>query len=104
MTRAIVIHAADNVATLIDPARPGDKCHLQGAVDSMISIVSDVPYGHKVAIRALQAGEPVMKYNKPIGIVTSDVAVGEHIHVHNMGSSRSGDLVQGGSGLVLKDK
>ena len=103
MIRAIVIHPADNVATLIDNATAGDPCRLQGAADGTISILTNVPYGHKVAIRALRAGEAVIKYNKPIGRLTSDVVAGSHVHVHNVGSSRSGDPAQAGSGLVLGD-
>ena len=104
MTRAVVIHPGDNVATLIDTAAAGDQCQLQGAADGRLSIVGDVPYGHKVAIRDLHAGEAVVKYNKPIGRLTSDVAAGAHVHVHNVGSSRSGELSQAGSGLVQEGK
>ena len=30
MPRAIVLHRADNVATLIDPGQEGESCRLQG--------------------------------------------------------------------------
>ena len=44
-----------------------------------------VPAGHKVAIRAYAAGEPVIRYGQIIGFATAAIAPGEHIHTHNMG-------------------
>lgn len=45
-----------------------------------------VPLGHKVALRALAAGEPVLKYGVPIGRTRHPVAAGDHVHVHNLAS------------------
>lgn len=44
-----------------------------------------IPPGHKVAVRAIQEGEPVFKYNQIIGFATRPIAPGEHVHVQNMG-------------------
>jgi altronate hydrolase len=43
-----------------------------------------VPTGHKVATRAIAAGEPVRKYDQIIGFASRDIAPGEHVHVHNL--------------------
>ena len=40
--------------------------------------------GHKYALRAIAAGENVVKYGMPIGHATCDIAPGEHVHVHNV--------------------
>ncbi|MGN0847718.1 MAG: UxaA family hydrolase [Kiritimatiellia bacterium] len=40
--------------------------------------------GHKYAIRAIAAGENVVKYGMPIGHATVDIPVGGHVHVHNV--------------------
>ena len=40
--------------------------------------------GHKYARRPIAAGENVIKYGMPIGHATCDIAVGEHVHVHNV--------------------
>ncbi|MFO1067673.1 MAG: altronate dehydratase family protein [Geminicoccaceae bacterium] len=42
-----------------------------------------IPAGHKVATRPIAKGEPVRKFDQIIGFATSDIAPGEHIHVHN---------------------
>ena len=46
--------------------------------------LDDIPAGHKVAVRAIAAGEPVHKYGQVIGIASGDIAVGAHVHVHNL--------------------
>jgi altronate hydrolase len=43
-----------------------------------------VPAGHKVAVRAVQKGKPVHRYNQIIGFATQDIAPGDHVHVHNV--------------------
>lgn len=40
--------------------------------------------GHKYAIRPIADGENVIKYGMPIGRATCDIAVGDHVHVHNV--------------------
>lgn len=44
-----------------------------------------VPQGHKVALRPVPAGSEVRKYGQSIGRATVDIAVGEHVHSHNLG-------------------
>ncbi|MEW6689787.1 MAG: altronate dehydratase family protein [Pseudomonadota bacterium] len=50
-----------------------------------VAVAARVPAGHKVAVRALQAGDPVRRYNQIIGFATQDIRPGEHVHVHNLG-------------------
>ena len=54
-----------------------------------------IPPGHKVAARALAAGEPVRRYNQIIGFASRAIAPGEHVHTHNldMGPDK-GDFVR----------
>lgn len=93
MPRCIVLHPADNVATLIDPARAGEECTLQGDVIGGVKALQDVPFGHKLCIAAIAAGAPIYKYGEVIGLATCDIARGEHAHVHNFDSARArGDL------------
>ncbi len=49
---------------------------------------SDVPIGHKLAIRELKQGDTVIKYGVDIGKVISDIHAGEHAHVHNIKTKR----------------
>jgi altronate hydrolase len=43
-----------------------------------------VPLGHKIALKAIKAGEPVIKFGQPIGIAKKSIRTGEHVHVHNI--------------------
>ncbi len=49
---------------------------------------SDIPIGHKLAIKALSEGDTVIKYGVDIGRVIADIKVGEHTHVHNVKTKR----------------
>jgi (2R)-sulfolactate sulfo-lyase subunit alpha len=49
---------------------------------------SDIPIGHKLAIRALSEGDTIIKYGVDIGRVVAPVAPGEHLHVHNAKTKR----------------
>jgi altronate hydrolase len=55
--------------------------------DGPVSIVvrGDIKPGHKVARRAVRAGEPVRRYGQIIGFATQDIAGGDHVHTHNLG-------------------
>ena len=49
---------------------------------------SDIPIGHKLAIKALKEGDTVLKYGTDIGRVVADIGLGEHAHVHNIKTKR----------------
>ena len=49
---------------------------------------SDIPIGHKLAIKALAKDSTVIKYGVDIGRVIAPIAVGEHAHVHNIRTNR----------------
>lgn len=99
MPRAIVLHATDNVATLIDPGRASDVCTLSGETRgkaSELKLTADIPFGHKVCIADLAAGNAVLKYGQVIGRASRAVKAGEHVHTHNVEAARGrGDQAQG---------
>ncbi|HZN48952.1 MAG TPA: UxaA family hydrolase, partial [Ramlibacter sp.] len=45
---------------------------------------SQVPAGHKIAARAIRAGEAILKYNVCIGFAAQDIAPGSYVHSHNV--------------------
>jgi len=49
---------------------------------------SDIPIGHKLAIKALANNDTVIKYGVDIGRVVAPIGVGEHAHVHNIKTKR----------------
>jgi len=53
-----------------------------------IKIVSDIPIGHKLALKDFAEGDTVIKYNTDIGRVVTPIKKGEHLHVHNVKTKR----------------
>jgi len=56
--------------------------------DVQVTAKSDIPIGHKVALRDYKAGDTVIKYGVDIGKVVKPIAKGEHLHVHNVKTKR----------------
>ena len=53
-----------------------------------VTAKSDIPIGHKLAIKPLAKDATVIKYGVDIGRVVAPIAVGEHTHVHNLNTKR----------------
>lgn len=53
-----------------------------------VKILSDIPIGHKVALKDFAVGDTVIKYNTDIGKVVAAIKKGEHLHVHNVKTKR----------------
>lgn len=80
---AIRLSPQDNIVVVVRRLEAGDRVQLPGG-----SVVLDRPLGlgHKLACRPITAGEKILKYGVPIGSATRDIAMGEHVHLHNMQS------------------
>ncbi|HVZ45423.1 MAG TPA: alpha/beta hydrolase fold domain-containing protein [Ramlibacter sp.] len=89
-----ILDRSDNVGSVVGvDAASGARCAMRGAATGQLEVRQDIPHGHKVALRAIAAGDPVIKYGARVGRMTADVAPGEHVHVHNMESLRGrGDI------------
>jgi altronate hydrolase len=61
-----------------------------GTTAENVVIKGLIPPGHKVATRAISAGEPVRRYNQIIGFASKPIAPGEHVHTHNLGVGAEG--------------
>ena len=48
--------------------------------------------GHKYAVKDIKKGEKIIKYGFPIGVASTDIKSGEHIHSHNLKTALSGTL------------
>ena len=75
----IRLHPADNVVVARTDVAIGTRVPGEG-----FSSRSQVPAGHKLAARAIRAGEPIVKYNVCIGFAAADIAAGSHVHTHNV--------------------
>ena len=82
--RTLVLHADDNVAVALANLDVGIPTP-QG-----VTTVKRVPKGHKFAMRAIRAGEAVVKFGQIIGFATTDIPPGEWVHEHNCGMGAEG--------------
>lgn len=90
MKPVLVISDRDNVATALQLLEAGRKLDVSGG---SVEVRESIPSGHKVALRAIHRGEPVVKYGSPIGLATMEIEPGAHVHTHNVASTRGrGDL------------
>ncbi|MHB2168911.1 UxaA family hydrolase [Alsobacter sp. R-9] len=82
-SRLILLDPRDNVFVLRGRMAAGETVSVEGA---RVAVPADLPMAHKIARRPIAAGETVLKYGAPIGVATAAIAVGEHVHVHNIRS------------------
>ncbi|MEL6947509.1 MAG: altronate dehydratase family protein [Pseudomonadota bacterium] len=77
METVIRLSPQDTVVTAVRALRPGEIVH-------DIAVGQPVPKGHKLAVKAMAAGEAIVKYAQLIGYAAEDIAAGEHVHTHNV--------------------
>ena len=53
-----------------------------------ITARSDIPIGHKIALKDYKLGDTVIKYGTDIGKIVAPIARGEHTHVQNLKTKR----------------
>ncbi len=79
-SKAIRLHPADNVVIALADLP-------QGAVPDALgfALPGPVPRGHKMATQDLTKGQNVIRYGQIIGIASTEIKAGDHIHSHNLG-------------------
>lgn len=89
---ALQVNEKDNVAVVFgENVRKDDVIDVRdcrGCITKVLAC-SDIPYGHKIAVKNIRKAEAVIKYGEVIGGATEDISVGSHVHVHNMESLRA---------------
>jgi altronate hydrolase len=86
----VQVHPDDSVAVMVRAGLAGSTIELPG--QAALTLVDDVPAGHKVALRAHAVGDVVMKYGMPIGVATAAIVRGGWVHSYNLATGLSGTL------------
>jgi hypothetical protein len=81
--RLLLLSDEDNVLVARQPISAGETILVTGVP---VHIGKDILLGHKIARQPIAESEKVRKYGAPIGSATRAIALGEHVHVHNMKS------------------
>ena len=80
-TKLIRINSLDNVAVAIQSLFKGDVVEVEGEA---FTLLTDIPAGHKVALKDIAKDVPVIKYGYPIGAAKEDISKGMHVHAFNI--------------------
>ena len=89
MTSVLKINPADNVVVAIQPQSVGAVITVDG---KKITVLEDVPAGHKIAIKNLAEGENVIKYGFPIGHAKEAKKAGSWMNENNIKTNLAGLL------------
>lgn len=81
MQDIVKINQNDNVAVALRPLNKGEV--LQTA-ETAVTLMEDIPQGHKFALKEIKSGEEVVKYGFRIGFAKEDIQPGQWVHVHNV--------------------
>ncbi len=84
----IVHDKADTVGVVVvENIKSGTKAkgHVMEDNSSLeIETRADIPLGHKIALGDIKSGDTIIKYGHDIGKATSDIKLGDHVHVQNV--------------------
>jgi altronate dehydratase len=99
MRNALVIDEKDSVAVVIHPIKAGEEVvyAFPSGKEAKLTASQDIPLFHKVALRDVPKGDPVIKYGEYIGVATADIKKGDWVHTHNLESSDELEHEKGGT-------
>ena len=86
MNKLFKVNEKDNVAIALEPLS-------KGYTEQGITLLDDIPFGHKVLLEDLKENDNIIKYGNPIGHLKSDTEKGSHIHEHNLKTNLS-DIIE----------
>ncbi len=87
---AVLLHPHDDVAIARLTLTPGVILRMpedapEAEAGQLLKITQLVQPGHKVALRSVEAGQPVRRYGSIIGFASQPIEAGTHVHSHNLG-------------------
>ena len=82
-TKLIRIASIDNVAVAVQSLIKGDIVNID---EDAFTLLSDIPEGHKVALRNIAKDEPIIKSGYPIGRAKEEIKKGQIAHIFNIES------------------
>lgn len=78
---AVFLHPEDNICVAARLIPSGSEV---AAGPYTVRASADVRLGHKMAVREIPRGEPVLKYGQVIGYATATINPGDWVHTHNL--------------------
>jgi altronate hydrolase len=81
MRKVLILDARDNIAVCLADLAEGNVVQQD---DITITVINKIPRGHKIATREIAKNEGIIKYGERMGHAIEPIAIGEHVHVHNI--------------------
>jgi arabinonate dehydratase len=84
---AVLLQPNDDVAIARMPLGRGVVLRLPpgtGGDGELVEVRQRIQSGHKLAIRDVPQGQPVLRYGSIIGFATQPIQAGSHVHTHNL--------------------
>ena len=76
------LHPDDNIAVAARKVPEGTKFSFDGTGE--LTVREPIEMGHKIALKALESGQPIKKFGQTIGYASTLIPVGSWVHVHNV--------------------
>ena len=81
MRKVLILDARDNIAVCLADLAEGDVVQQD---DITITVKNKIPRGHKIATAEIAKNDGIIKYGERMGHAVAPIAIGEHVHVHNI--------------------
>jgi altronate hydrolase len=78
---AVHLRSTDNVAVARQTIPAGSEIRTPNGT---ITVPNVVRLGHKFAVAPIKEGDAIQKYGQIIGFAGSNIALGDHVHTHNV--------------------
>lgn len=91
MIQFLIHEKADSVGVATVDIKTGDTAkglYMDTQENIDVKALSDIPLGHKIALREHKVADSVIKYGHDIGKVVADIETGQHVHIHNLKTRR----------------
>jgi altronate dehydratase small subunit len=86
--KIIFLHPADNVATVLEKVEEWTEVQIEKSPNNIqiVRAITKIPFLHKIAVKDITEGSPVIKYGQIIGKASQNIKEGEHVHTRNLKS------------------
>ncbi len=81
MRKILILDPRDNIAVCLADLAEGDVIAQD---DITITVKNKIPRGHKIATSNIAKNDGIIKYGERMGHAVAPIAIGEHVHVHNI--------------------
>ncbi len=92
MNKKFWVHEkGDYVGVAVEDISAGQEvtgAYMKGGGEVAVKSRSNIPLGHKIALKDVKKGEKVIEYGEIIGAATKDISKGEHVHTQNLKTLR----------------